>query len=187
MLSVDFNPFPLLETARLVLRQVQQKDVKEIFFLRSDDRVLKYLGRRPAKTIQEATKWIRQINDFEKNNEAITWAITLTQELKLAGTICFWNIRKEHYRAEIGYALHPAYQNRGIMQEAMKAVLDFGFKTMKLHSVEANVHPENASSIQLLERNNFVREGYFRENYFYNGKFYDSAIYSLVAPNEDFV
>jgi ribosomal-protein-alanine N-acetyltransferase len=53
---------------------------------------------------------------------------------------------------------------------------------MKLHSIEANVNPNNLSSIKLLERNNFIREGYFKENYFFNGKFSDSAIYSLISP-----
>ena len=98
------------------------------------------------------------------------------------GTIAFWNIQKAHYRAEVGYALHPAHQGNGLMQEALLAVLVYGFNTMHLHSVEANVNPANTASIKLLERNGFVREGYFRENYFYNGRFLDSAIYALLAP-----
>ena len=66
------------------------------------------------------------------------------------------------------------------MQEAMEAVLLYGFQKMKLDSVEANVNPFNAASIKLLEKNGFVREGYFRGNYYYNGKFLDSAIYALL-------
>ncbi|MBP6649301.1 MAG: GNAT family N-acetyltransferase, partial [Bacteroidia bacterium] len=77
--------------------------------------------------------------------------------------------------------LHPDYQKQGIMAEALLKVLDYGFKTMKLHSVEANVNPENAGSINLLEKSGFVREAYFRENYYYDGKFLDSAIYSLLT------
>jgi ribosomal-protein-alanine N-acetyltransferase len=98
------------------------------------------------------------------------------------GTIGFWRIQKEHYRAEIGYLLHPSWQGKGIMREALKAVLDYGFQAMKLHSVEAHVNPSNASSIGLLEKCGFVREAYYRENYFYNGQFMDSAVYSLLAP-----
>lgn len=69
-----------------------------------------------------------------------------------------------------------------MMQEALAAVLNFGFRTLQLHSVEANVNPGNTASIKLLERNHFIREGYFRENYFYNGRFLDSAVYSLLTP-----
>ena len=87
-----------------------------------------------------------------------------------------------NYRAEIGYRLHPAQHGKGIMNEALKAVLDYGFNVMNLHSVEANTNPGNKESISLLERNGFIREGYFKENYFYDGKFLDSAVYSLVKP-----
>src|SRR5438067_3727381 len=102
--------------------------------------------------------FIKKINDLERNNEAINWAITITGDNKLLGTICFWNINKEHYRSEIGYVLHTDFQGKGIMQEAMVAILKYGFETMNLHSVEANVNPDNVSSIKLLERNYFVKE-----------------------------
>ena len=186
MLSVNFNPFPIISTQRLLLRQVKQSDVDEIFFLRSDKNVLEYLDREPSATKEEAAVWIQKLIDLEKNNEAVTWAITYKPHLTLIGTICFWNIQKEHYRSEIGYALHPEKQGKGIMQEAMNAVLEYGFKTMKLHSIEANVNPNNLSSIKILERNNFVREAYYKENYFYNGKFLDSAIYSLLSRYKSF-
>lgn len=182
MLSVNFSPFPVLSTGRLMMRQITQEDVNEIFFLRSDKRVLQFLGKDPATSIEEASFFIKKINELEKNNDGITWGIILKDEEKLVGTICYWNITKEHYRAEIGYALHPDRQGKGIMQEAISEIIKYGFTIMKLHSVEAKVDPNNASSIKLLERNNFIREGLFKEDYFYKGKFLDSAIYSLLTP-----
>lgn len=183
MLTLNFTPFPLIATNRLVLRQLDKSDVNEIFFLRSDPGVMKFIDRAPAKSTEEAFIFIEKINDLQKNVEGITWAITLKEDTKLIGTICFWNIQKEHYRAEIGYVLHPGFQGKGIMQEAMTEVIKFGFEVMKLHSIEANTNPNNTSSIRLLERNKFIREGYFRENYFYNGKFYDSVVYALLASS----
>ena len=100
----------------------------------------------------------------------------------LIGTIGFWRITKEHYRAEIGYALHPDFHRKGITQEAMIEVLNYGFEMIRLHSVEANVNPNNEASKKLLEKNKFVQEAYFKENYFSNGQFLDSAIYSLLTP-----
>lgn len=182
MLKLNFTPFPVIETDRLVLRQVAKEDAKELFFLRSDKAVLTYLDKAPARSIEEVIKFIEGLHELEKDHKAINWAITLKQDIKLIGTICLWNIVHSHYRAEIGYALHPDHQGKGIMQEAVAAVLNYGFETMKLHSIEANVNPNNASSIKLLERNNFVKEAHFKENYFYDGKFLDSAIYSLISP-----
>jgi [ribosomal protein S5]-alanine N-acetyltransferase len=182
MLLLNFIPFPFLQTPRLVLRNVTPDDAPEIFFLRSDETVLQHLDRAPITTVAEAAQFIQNIESLQQAGDGITWAITLKDTSRLIGTIAFWQIHKEHYRAEIGYALHPEQQGKGLMQEALNAVLDYGFTVMNLHSVEANVNPGNVASINLLERNGFVREGYFRENYFYNGKFLDSAIYSKLAP-----
>lgn len=184
MQNINFDPFPVITTDRFLLRRINKSDVNEIFFLRSDERVMKYIDRPPAKTIDDALKFIQNINDLEKNNEAVTWAIAVRGNSKLIGTICFWNIKKEHYRAEVGYVLHPEYWGKGIMQEVLTAVLQYGFKEMKLHSIEANVNPDNTASIKLLERNKFIREAYFKENYFYDGKFIDSAIYSLLTTED---
>ena len=182
MLELNFQPFPILVTTRLMLRPITEGDVKEIYFFRSDKQMLQYLDRDPIKSIDEAIQWISVIQEGIKRNEYIAWGISLQGEEKLIGTITFWNVKKEHFRAEIGYALHPSFQGKGLMREAMTVVLDYGFKTMKLHSVEANVNPNNAASIKLLEKNNFFREAYHKENYYYNGKFLDSAIYSLITP-----
>lgn len=158
------------------------EDADEIFFLRSDKKMLEFLDRDPAKSVDDAIQWIRMIDEGIDNDQYIAWAIAMKDEPKLIGTITFWNIQREHYRAEIGYALHTSYQGRGLMQEAITVTLEYGFKILQLHSVEANVNPGNTASIKLLERNNFVREAYYRENYYYNGKFLDSAIYSLLTP-----
>jgi ribosomal-protein-alanine N-acetyltransferase len=184
MLSVNFNPFPILSTQRLILREVKEGDVEEIFFLRSDKRILQHLDREPAKTLDEVLAFIKKINEQQRNNDCILWGISLKEENKLIGTLGFWNMKKEHYRAEIGYVLHPDHQRKGIMNEALAKVLEYGFVIMKLHSVEANVNPDNAASINLLLKNKFIREGNFKENYFFNGNFFDSAIYSLITANQ---
>lgn len=185
MNAITFTPFPQLRTERLVLRQVTGSDVNEIFFLRSDERVLAFLGRAPAEDPAEALAHIRRTQALEGNDEAITWGITFPADDKLIGTLCFWNISWAHFRAEIGYALHPDHQKKGIMQEAMRVVLQFGFDSMNLHSVEARTDPRNEGSIRLLEKNNFRREGLLREDYFYDGNFYDTAIYSLLNTTND--
>ena len=68
------------------------------------------------------------------------------------------------------------------MQEALVAVLDYGFSNIGVHSVVANINPANEASKKLLVKNNFVQEGYFKEDYFFDGQFLDSAVYSLLTP-----
>lgn len=183
MLTTQFLPFPNLETQRLQLRQVTANDVPAVFALRSNKEVMRYLDRPLAKSPDDALSLINLIASSLEKSDGITWGVCLKESpLALKGTIGFWRMEKEHYRAEIGYMLHPSLQGLGLMQEAVESVLQYGFHTLKLHSVEANVNPNNAASIRLLERNGFVREAYFRENYFHNGAFYDSAVYSLLSP-----
>jgi ribosomal-protein-alanine N-acetyltransferase len=180
-LNLNFDPFPILETERLLLRKLTSGDIHDIYFLRSDERILKYLGRSPD-SLQASAQFIQNIHENLKNSLGILWGIALKESPNIIGTICYWNIQPQHFRSEIGYALHPDHQGNGYMKEAMVKVIDFGFNTMELHSIEADVDPNNIASINLLERSHFVKEAHFRENFFYNGKFCDTAVFSLLSP-----
>jgi len=181
MLEPNFSPFPTIITERLSLREITTADANEIFFLRSDSGLLTYLDKAPEKSVDETIAFIGRIKKNLEDNEGILWGIALKGSDTIIGSICYWQMQKQHYRAEIGYVLHPVHQGKGIMDEAIKAVIKYGFETMQLHSIEANVNPANKSSMNLLERNGFVKEAYFKENYYYDGKFIDSAIYSLLT------
>lgn len=178
----NFKSFPELQTERLLLRRLAAQDENEIFQLRSDESISKYLTRPLSQTIDEARIFIQKINEGIENNESLYWAISLKNNPSLIGTICLWNISRENERAEVGFELLPGFQKKGYMQEALAAVLDFVFTILKFHSIEGVVNPDNQSSIKVLEKNHFLQEGYFKENVFYNGKFLDTAVYSLLNP-----
>jgi ribosomal-protein-alanine N-acetyltransferase len=74
--------------------------------------------------------------------------------------------------------LHPDFWKKGIMKEAIVAVLDFGFNVMRLHSVEANINSGNDASASVLEATGFIKEAHFREDFFFDGTFRDTIIYS---------
>lgn len=179
MLQLTFTPFPELKTERLLLRRIKKEDASEIFFLRSDKTVLKFIGKEPAKTVQEAEEFIEKIDSGINSNQAIMWAISLKEDSrKLIGTICFWNIQMEHDRSEIGFVLHPAHWRKGIMKEAISKILDYGFNVMKLHSIEGRIHPENRGSAAVLESAGFIKEGYLKEDFFFRDEYHDTVIYS---------
>lgn len=198
MLNVNFHPFPELRTERLLLRKITDADTEQIFKLRSDKDVMKYIGKKPIVSMEEAKDWVKLIKDSLENNSGITWGIVETFEKTsldktfnetffqtslppIIGTIGLWRIIKENYRAEIGYMLLPEYWKKGFIKEAILKVAKYGFDEMKLHSIEAHISPKNVRSATVLERTGFVREGYFKEDFFFNGVFEDTAIYSLLA------
>lgn len=181
MLEVDFHPFPSLTTERLELRNVKESDARMIFKMRSEIAVMRYIDRPPYRDISEAEDLVNRMISTWQTNDAVAWTICLKRSNDLIGNIGFWRMNKANFRAEIGYQLMPEFWNRGIMDEAMKAVIPYMF-SKGFHSLEADVNPANSASIRLLEKNGFVREAYFRENFYYDGKFLDSAIYSLLNP-----
>ena len=182
MLQLNNNPFPEIKTKRLLLRKMTKADATALLFLRSDDRVMQYIGREKTKTVEEAETFIEKINASVEADESIMWAIALLNDPgTMIGTICFWNILKDHYRAEVGYVLHPEYWNKGIMKEALQTVIYFGFTEMKLHSMEGHINPDNIVSGIVLEKCGFTREAYFKENFYFRNRFYDTAVYSLLA------
>ncbi|RNI32713.1 N-acetyltransferase [Hanamia caeni] len=184
MIEVNFQPFPTLTTSRLVLRKMGGGDNAQIFKLRADVRVMKYIGKKPMQTIAEADEFINLINDGITNNTGINWAMALKEDVnKLIGTIGLWRIIKEHYRAEIGYMLSPEYWRKGIGKEAILRIIDYGFNTLHLHSIEGKINPVNDASAKALESTGFIREALFKEDFFFNGQFEDTAIYSILNPN----
>lgn len=180
MLKLDFNPFPILETKRLVLRNLRMKDKQEVFQIRSNPTTMQYIPRPLAKTVDDAVSIIEMITGFTSRNERINWAITEKESDKLIGIIGYVDIKPESSRAEVGYVLHYDHTQKGIMYEALQAVLQYGFNSMGLHSVEAIIRPENTGSIKLIEKAGFVREGYFKDYIFHNGKFCDETVYSMI-------
>jgi len=179
MLLLNFTPFPELKTERLLLRRLERTDANEMFFLRSNENVLRYIGREPAKTIAEAEEFINKINKVIDENESILWGITfLNEPSTIIGTICLWNFKKEHYRGEVGYILHPDHWRKGIMKEAINAIVDYGFTVLGLHSIEALLNPENIASSSVLESTGFIKEGHLKESFYFKGNFKDEAIYS---------
>ncbi len=176
MPELNFDPFPVLETKRLILRKISMNDAEDMFHLRTNEDAMKYINKPKLTSIDDAKEIIKKMNDPDR----IQWGITLKNKNKIIGTIGYHRIEKEHYRAEIGYMLHPQYWNTGLMSEAIAKVINYGFNEMKLHSMEAIINPGNTISRKILQKFYFIKEAYFKENFFFEGEFYDSEVYSLV-------
>jgi len=178
--SFSFLPFPVLETSRLLLRRTTLQDASDIFEMRSDPEVMKYIPRPIAKSEEDVFALIHLIDGFIETGERINWAIELKENGKVLGLIGYVNISVEHQRAEVGYSLNRSWHRKGIVKEALKAVLDFGFANMKLHTVNAIVDAENTPSASLLENVGFRKEAHFLEDFLWNGNFRNSIHYGIL-------
>jgi ribosomal-protein-alanine N-acetyltransferase len=181
MLHINFNnPFPVLETERLILRMIRNDDRQEMFEIRSNRQTMQYIPRPLANTVEDAQKVIDMINGFVERNERINWAITEKGSDKMLGVIGYVRMLEDAHRSEVGYVMHHDSMGKGFAKESLQAVVDYGFNVMNLHSIEAIIRPDNAASIKLVEKLGFIREAFFRDYVFHEGQYYDEAVYSLI-------
>jgi ribosomal-protein-alanine N-acetyltransferase len=180
MLNFNFEPFPVIESDRLILKRITKDDVNEVFELRSNPETMKYIPRPLVKTTEDAIEHIAMIEEKIILNEGINWGITFKNSSKLLGIIGFYRMQPENYRAEIGYILLPEFHGKGIITEAVKRLITYGFDDLKLHSIEAIIDPENLASENVLQKCGFIKEARLKECQFYEGKFLDKVIYSLL-------
>lgn len=175
-----FDPFPVLETERLVLRAIGDDDLDVMVRLHADPIVLRFLGRAP-RTREEVAQRIADEQAWVAAGESIRWAMAPREGGPIVGTLGFWRWNQTHELAEIGFDLVPEAYGKGLMVEAAGPVLRYGFDAMGLHRVEANIDPANLASARVLEKLGFVREGTQRENWFYAGTYTDTGVYGLLA------
>jgi ribosomal-protein-alanine N-acetyltransferase len=184
MLALDriFATFPTLETERCHLRAFIPDDIPAMFQLMSNAQVTRYLGRHPIASVDEAAQRVENfINGFGTQTHLV-WAIVCKETGAFLGNGTLWHLIPEHDRAELGYILAPEAWGKGIATEVCQAIVQFGFTTMGLHSIEAQIDPENMGSRRVLEKLGFVQEGYYRENFYdpTQQQFTDTAVFSLL-------
>lgn len=156
-----FNNFPSLSSERLDFRPLRMTDRNEIYRLRSDEIILKYLNLPVAKNLKDAENFIEMVENGTAANKWITWGMCLKNSDTIIGTICLWNCDFETESAEVGYGLLPEFHQRGFMSETMKFTLDIGFNTFGFQEIDAITDCNNIGSRKLLEKFDFELDDKF--------------------------
>lgn len=169
---------PRLETERLILRSMSLDDIDFILRHFGNEDTNRYSSYEGLKNREEAIDFYKRFIEQGKPTR-FRLGVVLKETGGLIGTLGYHNLSRRDHSAEIGYDLSRAHWGKGIMTEAVKALVRYGFEQMNLNRIEATVDSENLRSIRLLERLGFAREGLLREKYYYKGRFHDELIYSL--------
>ena len=176
---MTFEKFPILQTERLVLRQMVAADAESVFAFRSDREVQRYNGGAIHR-LEQASELIQEITDDYRKGVGLEWGVTRRGDDSVLGIFGYTHWSDEHQRAEIGYCLHRGHWRQGIAQEAMRAILTFGFGTMGLNRIHACPWADNIASVRLLEKLGFHHEGTLRDEYWQDGRFHDERAYALL-------
>ena len=175
-----FKEFPTITTDSLILRQLVLADTVAVFAIRSDYEVTKYnIGKAYAEKTQ-AEDLITGIQEEYDDHKALRWGITLKPSDTVIGMIGFNYWHQIDNRGSIGFDLSQAHWRKGIMREAVTAIMNFGFTEMKLHRIEADASIYNTASIGLLKSLGFQQEGIQREQYYEDGEYHDLLMFALL-------
>ena len=178
------NLWEELQTDRLLLRKIFFEDIDFIFNHFKDEEVCRYMvDNEPISTMDEAEEIIKWSHSNESNPNNNRWLILLKNSNKPIGTIGFHRWDRNNNIAEIGYDLSKLYWKQGLMNEAMRTVLKFGFQKMQLNRIQAFVHIENIASYNILKRNGFHTEGIIRDMYLYRGRYHDHYAMALLSKD----
>lgn len=177
----DFTTFPQLETKRLRLREIVPEDAEGIFRIRGDYAVTRLNIGAAYEDVKRAQGLIEAMTRLYQEKRELRWGITLRDGGdEVIGMAGFNTWHRPDRRASMGFDLALAYWRRGIMREALCAVIDFGFTQMNLNRIEADASAENIASIALLTGLGFRHEGSQREQYFDEGAFHDLSLFGLL-------
>jgi ribosomal-protein-alanine N-acetyltransferase len=182
--AFDFAAFPVLHSPRLVLREILPTDADTILKIRGDIRVTRLNSGKPIETVDEARDLIEKGQLAFEDKRRIDWGIaSKAKPEKLIGRCGFNYWLRQDRRASIGYDLGYAYWGKGIMTEAVTAMVRFGFEQMGLNRIEADTDAENIGSMRVLEKVGFKREGVQHEQYFEWNEFHDLVLFALLRKD----
>lgn len=172
-----------LHTERLHLRKMKVSDSPSLFEIWSDPEVTKFMNIDSFTDENQAKDMIKLLDEFSLDNKAIRFSIIEMESNEIIGSCGFNSLDFENEKAEIGYDIARAFWGRGYASEAISALLDYAFSTLKLNRIEAKVEPENVNSVKVLRKLNFMFEGTLRRYERVNGKFIDLNMYSKLTTD----
>ena len=174
-----FTGLPL-KTARLLLRLPEAGDVAAMFAIYSDPRVMRYWSTSPWTSEDLARDSLARDEEGHRSGAHLRLALQRLDDGHLIGHCALFNISRACRRAEVGYGLAASAWGHGYMNEALGALLAYGFDVLDLNRVEADVDPRNERSTRTLRGLGFQQEGHLRERWIVGDEVSDSALYGLL-------
>ncbi|APB70304.2 N-acetyltransferase [Paenibacillus polymyxa] len=157
--------YPDIESKRLFMRELTLKDVEAVYTHFSIPEVTRFMDIEVCKDLKEA----EEIIAFHIEDSGCRYGLFSKENKQLIGTCGFhcWSTVDGETKAEIGFDLSPGYWGRGLMQEALKEIIQVGFVLMKLDYIEATTDIENLQSQKLLRKMEIIQEEELKDDLLY--------------------
>jgi len=179
-LAEALRDLPQLPTHRLLLRRLREDDADDLFAYASDPGVTATLTWDTHLSVDDSLEFIRTVVASYERDEGAVWAIEHEPDRRVVGTISFNKLYQSGYVGEVGYALARPYWRQGLMTEALRAVLDYGFRHMGLRRIEATCRIDNIGSYRVMEKCGMGLDGVLRDARYVKGRLETIRLYSLL-------
>jgi len=169
-----------IESERLLVRLVDKSDLPALLEVNSNEEVTALLPYARWESIADGEAWLKRMEAIQATGLALQFVVVSKSSGLAIGTCLVFRFEEGSARAELGYALGRAYWGRGLMHEALEALIGSAFAVMGLRRLEAEVDTRNRSSARLLRRLGFTREGLLRQRWVTKGEVKDVEMYGLL-------
>lgn len=175
--------FECLYTNRLILRKFSASTFDQLYKELSEEEQMHYLGVTTKEELEaEQKKYKEGLTTY--NRKLLYFQLLDKTTERIIGWCGYHTWYIQHRRAEIGYGLfEESLKHQGLMTEAMEVIVEYGFKEMDLHRIEAFIGSDNVPSLKLIKKMNFIQEGHLKEHYFHEGKLEDSLVFALIKTD----
>jgi [ribosomal protein S5]-alanine N-acetyltransferase len=184
---INFEGTPKIETDRLILRKLEFSDAQSVFdHWLSDESVTDNLIKGAHKTVSETIERVTKIVSDYGSKEFCYWGIELKANSELIGAIDFFNFDNTTENCEVGYSIGYKWWNQGYGTEALRAVVEFGFRHMNIHKISAAHNLDNGASGKIMSKVGMLQEGTIR-HMIRNSKnqYKDCAVYGILQEDYD--
>ena len=178
-----FARLPVIETERLTLRKMRLSDAADVFRYAQDHEVARHVLWEAHQSVWESRAYIRFLLYQYRNGEPGSWGIVLKETGRVVGTIGYMNYSADNSTVEVGYSLAREHWGKGLMTEALNAVIDETFRVLKLHRIEAMHFTDNPASGRVMEKCGMQHEGHLRERICCKGVFRDVEMWGILRKD----
>ena len=184
MLNADFMTYmPELATPRLRIRKLTMRDAQDIYRYSRDPEVARHVLWEAHRSIGDSRAYLRYMLRRYRAHEPASWGIEYAATGQIIGTIGFMWIQQDNASAEVGYSLSHDYWHRGIMTEALGAVIQYGFDELHLNRIEAQHEVTNPASGAVMRKCHMQKEGTLRSRLFNKGHYVDVDLYAILRKD----
>lgn len=178
-----FSRLPVVETERLILRKMRMSDAIDVYRYAKDPEVARHVLWDAHTSILESRAYIRFLLYQYRNGMPGSWAIALKESNRVIGTIGYMSYNADNATVEVGYSLAREHWGKGLMTEALTAVIAETFRTLKLNRVEAMHFTDNPASGRVMAKCGMQHEGHMRQRVYCKGAFRDVEMWGILLSD----